>query len=175
MFSGSVTIFDLQSAASELFDNTQASLQSFVERRNLSLEQLQSDIELIENSAFANSNLTESVESILATLTSPQSIGFIFMEGSKIVGYLSSLRADMFTPIVGHREYDSSDKALYIELIAGKVDPYQTLQKLKEQAKEGGYEKIMLHGINPRLNKALTRFGFKLYISYKVLALMFFC
>ena len=35
------------------------------------------------------------------------------------------------------------------------------LLKLKEQAKAGSYEKINLHGINPRLNNALSRFGFK--------------
>jgi HEAT repeat protein len=160
-FSGSVTVIDMQRGASESFDNTAAGIQSFAQRRNLSLEQLQSDIENIENNSFAGSNLSDSIEEILATLTSPKGIGFIFMEGNKVVGYLSSLSADKFTPLVNHREYDASDKALYIESIAGKVDPYQTLQKLKEQAKAGGYEKIIFHGINTRLNEALIRFGFE--------------
>jgi len=160
-FSGLVTVIDLQSATSESFDNTEINIQSFAERRNLSMEQLQSDLENIENSSFPNSELSESAEEIISTLTMPKSIGLIFMEGNKIVGYLSSLSADKFTPIVNHREYDASAKTLYIESIAGKTDPYQTLRKLKEQAKAGGYEKINLHGINPRLNKALNRFGFE--------------
>ena len=160
-FSGLVTVIDTQLANSESFDNTEANIQSFAGRRNISLEQFQSDIINIENSAFASSGLAESMEEIMETITSPKGISFIFIEENRIVGYLSSLSADKFTPLVNHREYDASDKNLYIESIAGKVSSYQTLQKLKEQAKAGGYEKIVLHSINPQLNKVLSRFGFK--------------
>ncbi len=160
-FSGSLTIIDMQSATSETFDNTEAGIMSFAQRRNLSPEQIQIDLEDIENSSFSNFGLSQSIEEIITTLSTPKSVGFVFMEGNRIVGYLSSLGADKFTPIVRHREYDAGNKVLYIESIAGKVNPYQVLQNLKKQAKDGGYEKIILHGINPQVNNILKRFGFE--------------
>ena len=51
---------------------------------------------------------------------------------------------------------------LYVGSIAGKVDPFRTLNQLKDKAKELGYKKINLHGINPWLNLALRRSGFEL-------------
>lgn len=136
-------------------------MQSFITSQGLSTMQLYSDLENIEHDAFSGSNLKAPVEQILGTLITPESIGFIFMEENKIVGYLSSLRADKLKPYIVHREYDASDQALYIMALAGKIDPYQTLNKLKEQAKAGGYQKITMHGVNARLNNILSRFGFQ--------------
>jgi uncharacterized protein with GYD domain len=157
---GLITVVDMETGSSSSFINNEAELQSFASRRNISYENIMSDLETIENQSF-DENISESAEDILESICSEKGISFVFMEENKIVGYLSSITADKFTPEIRHPEYDSSNKALYIESIAGKIDPYQTLQKLKEQAKERGYEKIIMHGINPRLNKALERYGFE--------------
>ncbi len=57
--------------------------------------------------------------------------------------------------------YDSSERSLYLESIAGHVDLYKTIQLLKDKSKEAGYTKLTLHGLNPWLNKLLNHAGFE--------------
>ncbi len=159
--SGIITAIDMVNGTSSSFFNTEESIQSFANRSNLSYESIITDLQNIETESFINTGLNESPEEILGNIQSDKGISFVFMEDNKIIGYLNSLKASDTELPIEHDEFDASDDALYIESIAGKINPYQALNKLKEQAKERGYRKIILHGINPRLNKALTRYGFE--------------
>lgn len=157
---GIINVFDLESGKQESFVNTSANLVSLAQRRNISLEAIERDLNEIENRAFSP-NIADSAEDILADFATGEGVNFLFLENNKLVGYLKSLRADQFEPLVDHAEYDANENTLYIESVAGKTNSYQALNELKELALEKGYQKLALHGISPRLNKILHRFGFE--------------
>jgi hypothetical protein len=159
--SGLITAIDLTTGISSSFSNDQENIQSFANRNNLSYESIIEDLNNIEAESFSNSGLEESPEEILENIQSEKGISFVFMEGGRITGYLTSQKANEAELPQTHNEFDARGDNLYVESIAGKIDPFQALNKLKEQAKERGYKKILLHGINPRLNRALVRCGFE--------------
>jgi lipocalin len=117
-------------------------------------------IEEVETSIF-DKDSAEDIEEILEVMQNTKGVQFLFKEKNNVVGYLSSLPASDFHPHIEHNTYDSSSNILYINAIAGKADSFSTLRLLKEKAKEAGYEKLSMHGINPRLNTLLTRLGFE--------------
>jgi hypothetical protein len=123
-----------------------------------SIDNFSNDLDSIERSKFEDGE-RQSSSDIIATMSYPRSVSMIFTEQGKLKGYLSARSADGVT--ANNLEFDHSKRNLYVESVAGSVDPFKTLAFLKEQAKKTGYTKISMHGINPRLNKILKRFGFE--------------
>lgn len=119
------------------------------------------DIERIERERFRGS-ARQPTEEILRTLSNTKGIQLLIKDGGNLKGYLSSLPASEAEIPVRNEAFDASDATLYVESVAGNIDPFQTLRVLKEKAKEAGYTKIAMHGVNERLNRLLVRAGFEL-------------
>jgi len=157
---GSLNIIELDGRVSSL-PLTQELVDEIVSGRSSILNQNDLDqIEEVENKKFGTS--AQPIEEVLDTLANTLGVQFLIKENGKIVGYLSSRPADTFIPNVRHDSYDGSSDVLYVESVAGKTDPFQLLNILKQKAREAGYRKISMHGINPRLNRILARLGFEL-------------
>ncbi|MGI6374230.1 MAG: hypothetical protein ACOX0C_02750 [Patescibacteria group bacterium] len=155
---GLVITYDLERGVQEEYPNTETGFATLTAQHNSSLEAMAQQIEEIEDSIFGDKGLNEDIEDILNNMSQARAISFLFTEKNKAVGYLSAYSANLLE--VPDHNYDKDEATLYVDSIAGKVDPFRTLNQLKEKAKKLGYKKISLHGINPRLNTALKRSGF---------------
>jgi len=128
----------------------------------------------IEQQSFASSIPEEWLEDEedlyeeFQTLEGPQ---FVIREGGRLIGFLHTKPApDAYQNFqeVGLLDQDPDfqpdPQALYIEAIAGKFGKsgLKVMKILEEQAHSLGFKKLLLHGINPRVNTLLIkRFGFK--------------
>ena len=159
---GAIVVLPLSSGEPRVIPFTQNVLS---EIRNgtsefFSLENI-GDIERIEEENFRGA-ARQPTEEILRTLSNTRGIQLLVKDGGNLKGYLSSLPASEAEIPVRNEAFDDSDATLYVESVAGNIDPFQTLRVLKEKAKEAGYAKIAMHGVNERLNRLLVRAGFEL-------------
>ncbi|MDA2922115.1 hypothetical protein MYX07_02485 [Patescibacteria group bacterium AH-259-L07] len=117
------------------------------------------DLEAIEQQGFAD--LAQPMDELLDTLSNTKGVQMIIREKGKLVGYVSSRPAESFTYGIEHDPHFSADRGtLYLESVAGKIDPFETIRLIKEKAHKAGYKRLALYGLNSRLNKLLISAGF---------------
>ena len=106
-------------------------------------------------------DMADSLDNVIHRLTNPRGIQFLFKRNGKLEGYLSSMPASEFMEERRNNLFDGSPNVLYVESVIGKT-AQGTLGELVKQAKEKGYKKISIIGINQRLNEVLRRrYGFE--------------
>ncbi len=101
-------------------------------------------------------NMADDLENVVRGLTNQRGIQFLFKKNGKLEGYLSSMPADEFHAERRTALFDASPDILYVESVIGKTS-LGAIGMLLEQAKEKGYKKISIIGINNRLNEVLKK------------------
>jgi len=128
----------------------------------------------IEKQAFASSipeEWLEDEEDLYEEFQKLEGPQFLIRENGRIIGFLHTKPAkDAYQNFqeVGLLDQDPDfqpdPQALYIEAIAGKFSQsgFKINRILEEQARSLGFKRLLLHGINSKLNTLLIkRFGFK--------------
>ncbi|MCX6744901.1 MAG: hypothetical protein NTX82_05235 [Candidatus Parcubacteria bacterium] len=171
---GFISVFNINNGQAEEYEYTSEVLGQILSGQSeIANEQDITELEKIEQDKFSQAGLENAISSIsdiLEGLQNNKGIQMLFRDNSGYLkGYLSSIPAvealRSFEALGLPREYFRPDENdLYIESIAGRIGQenyLKVLSLLKEQAQKAGYKRLMLHGINPKVNASLKLLGFE--------------